>query len=332
MGNGVAVVVVSYNTREMTLRSVRAILESDEPVEEVWVIDNGSHDGTVEALRRFGSSLPTTRLQVLDPGTNLGFGAANNLGIRQTQADYVAFINSDAFVERDTLQRLREHLELYPTVGVVGPRLLHVDGSAQESRFAFPSPLRAWMENVGVDGLIRKSFGRWFRGGDHPDWLSGACLMMRRDLFERLGGFDEGFFLYSEETDLQYRIRAVGWDIQRVSHCTAVHVGGASGGGEISQRVAECFFDGVDRYFLKHHGRWGFYHLRAATALGAVRRAIAWFLLSRLSQAGRPGIRWDWLLRRQLTTPAPVLSVSHPALSSLGGSSKGRDESRLLTG
>ena len=295
----VAAVVVSFNTRKFTLRCVQALLNSDACLHEILVVDNASSDGSAAAVEALSA-----RVRVIRAGRNLGFGAANNLAMRSSSADYFALVNSDAFVEGGTLGCLRDYLLKHPKVGVVGPQLLNEDGTPQESRFCFPTPLRAWWENLGGPRLISKPPGNPHRKLRRVEWLSGACLMIRRAVWEEVGGFDESFFLYSEETDWQRRIVDAGWKIHWVNAARAIHVGGGSGEGA-SQGTREYFYEGVDRYFRKYHGIRGVLLLRAATVVGVLLRWTAWKLGFGERVSRERVANWRWLLTRQLTRGMP---------------------------
>ncbi len=300
---GVSAVVVSYNTRVLTLGCVDAIC-ADSSVGSVCVVDNGSTDGSQEALIRRSCQQHETpdgpSLMVECLTENRGFGGANNIGAGCTKGEFILLVNSDAFILNDAIKTMREYLLAHPKVGVVGPRLLNTDGSFQESRFPFPSPARAWFENLGFGRLkkmlpLRPSF---YSG--RVDWLSGACVMIRRSVWDAVRGFDEEFFLYSEETDLQLRIQRKGWAIHWVPEALVTHVGGGSGGVQ-KEAVREFFFQGVDRYFLKHHGKLGAVSLRGATMVGGTLR---WLEASALAQPERKK-EAGWIVKRQATRPFP---------------------------
>jgi hypothetical protein len=300
------VIVVSFNTRDLTLRCVNALC-SEPSVASVCVVDNASTDGSREALiqRSYQQALVPegARLKVECLSENRGFGAANNIGMRLSDMEFVALINSDAFVLSGALERLCAYLRSHREVGLVGPRLLNSDGSFQESRFHFPSPARAWAENLGLVGLGKSlSFSCNRSRAGAVEWLSGACMLVRREVWERTGGFDEDFFLYSEETDWQVRIRQLGWKIHWVPEAVAIHLGGSSG---LSQRevVREHFYESVDRYFLKHFGRFGALSLRCATIVGA---ALRWFAAAVCSSSLKKR-NSAWVFFRQATRDLPPL-------------------------
>lgn len=302
------VVVVSFNTRDLTLRCVNALC-SEPAVASVCVVDNASTDGSREALiqRSYQQNISGegARLRVECLSENRGFGAANNLGVAPVGAEFVALVNSDAFVLSGALECMCAHLRASKEVGLVGPRLLNSDGSFQESRFHFPSPARAWAENLGFTGLFARLWNclRFAKGRERAgdvDWLSGACLLVRRKVWEQTGGFDEDFFLYSEETDWQVRIKQLGWRIHWVPEAVAVHLGGSSG---LSQRevVRERFYESVDLYFLKHFGRMGALSLRCATAVGAALRWCGAFVCA--SSARQKNSAWVFLRQSRKALP-----------------------------
>ncbi len=301
MDEAIAAIVVSFNTRALTLRCLETLLAAGDSIAEIVVVDNGSVDGSVEAMEGLSE-----KVRVIRAGRNLGFGAANNLGMRSTSSRYVALVNSDAFVEPDAMRVLRKHLLSRPQVGVVGPLLLNADGSRQESCFHFPTPGRAWLENSGLLWLGKRIHREPVLSAGRVEWVSGACLMVRREVIEQVGGFDEAFFLYSEETDWQRRIRNAGWSVEWEPAARVVHLGGASG-GIASLVVREYFYSGVDRYFLKHHGVPGVMALRGATFFGALLRGILGVFGGGVL---RPGGYTLWLLNRQLTHRFPLSATS----------------------
>jgi GT2 family glycosyltransferase len=328
-----SVIIVSYNTRAMTLDCLQALfteLGSLSFESEVWVVDNASQDSSAAAI---AEQFPEVRL--IENEANLGFGAANNQAMRQACGEYFLLLNSDAFVryefenaetlEGGAIGTLLKYLEGNPAVALVGPRLLNADGSRQASCWRFPSPTHAWLENSGALFCAARVASPHSALSDPLCWekpqqtrahfIGGACFLVRRAVFEQSGGFDEDFPFYAEETDWQRRLCDDGWSLAFLPAAQVVHLGGASGARaeEQSTRLAarESAFAGLDRYTLKHHGKAGLISLRAATALGNFARALAWWLIGastllRPLRARRPiamqrARLHSWLLIRQLT-------------------------------
>jgi len=280
-GQALSIIIVSYNTREMTLRCLRALYECvPDRNAEVWVVDNASSDQSVEAIR---ASFPQVKLLV--NARNVGFGAANNQAMAQAQGQFFLLLNSDAFLETDTLTLLVEYLCQNPRVAVVGPRLHNEDGSLQVSCFRFPSPARAWLENLWISTALAHNhvlgdYRRWAHDTVRKvDFVIGACMLIRRSAYEEVGGFDEAFFMYGEETDWQRRMQSAGWEVVFVPQARVLHLGGASGASQ-QTLIERHFFDSLDYYERKHHGLVGLISLRCAMVVGCFCRFLLWSAVS----------------------------------------------------
>ena len=278
-----SVIIVSYNTRELTLRCLREVTErlNDEALShEIWVVDNASTDGSAAAI---AGEFPDVYL--LASSDNLGFGVANNQAFERASGRFFLLLNSDAFVHAGALSRMLELLNdpAKARVGAVGPRLLNEDASLQRSCWKFPSPARSWFESLGLARLIgaHPHWGDYYRWSHDQlrsvDFVIGACLLVRREVYDEIGGFDPAFFLYAEETDWQKRMRDVGWDIVFTPDALVTHVGGASGKAEKKQ-VSTLFWQGQERYVLKHYGRRGWSLMRAGVIVGVTIRTSAHLL------------------------------------------------------
>jgi GT2 family glycosyltransferase/glycosyltransferase involved in cell wall biosynthesis len=300
-------VIISYNTREMTLRCLRTLEEELVGIEaEVIVVDNASKDGSVEAIR---AEFPA--ICVIASPTNDGFGAANNQAMRKARGQHFLLLNSDAFPRPGAIGKLIEYLDAHPEAGAVGPRLLNEDGSLQRSCYRFPTPLQCWAENLWISSLFPQhpwfgDYRRWAHDSERDvEWIVGACLLVRRKVVDQVGGFDERFFMYAEETDWQRRMRDAGWRIAFTPAAEVVHLGGASGAAE-KARVNRNFFDSLDRYERKHHGLAGLVLLRGAMVIGCGLRAALWsctwlFQPQRRAAASAKTRLHSWLFLRQAT-------------------------------
>jgi GT2 family glycosyltransferase len=244
----VAAVVVTYNGQpwvEKCLGSLAGV--------QVVVVDNGSTDGTVEAVR---DGYPAVRLVEAE---NRGLAAGWNLGIRETDTRYVLLLNSDAWLVGDALSRLVAFADRRPEAAVVGPRLLNPDGSLQRSVRGFPTLWRLATEYFFLRKLAPRSeaLNGFYAGGfDHDEvreaeFVMGACMLVRRTAIERVGLLDEDYFLFSEEADWCYRFRAAGWQVVFFPGAECVHVGGASHGGRLYRENLR----GHLLFFSKHRGR-----------------------------------------------------------------------------
>jgi len=247
MRDDVSVVVVTYDALpwlERCLESVRGY--------EAVVVDNGSTDGTPALVRE---RFPEVRLieQV-----NRGMGGGNNAGMRAAGGRYWLLLNPDAWVKAG-LQELVAFADAHPRAAVVGPRLLNPDGSLQRSVRGEPTLWRLATEYLFLRRLAPRSraLNAFYGGGfDHAsprevESLYGAALLVRREAADQVGMFDEGFFMFSEETDWLHRLRAAGWQVWFSPASEVVHLGGASHGGRLYAENVR----GILRYLDKHRGR-----------------------------------------------------------------------------
>jgi hypothetical protein len=243
----VSVVVVTFNALpylERCLKSVRG--------HETVVVDHGSTDGTLDLVRERFSEARLVEQE------NRGLGAGWNRGMREASGSWFLLLNADAWVLGDGLERLRAFAETRPRAAVVGPRLLNPDGSLQRSVRGFPTVWRVATEYLFLRKLGRRSHALnayYGAGFDHreprqAEWLYGACMLVRHEAFAEVGGLDEDFFLFSEETDWHRRFRDTGWEVWFCSDAEVVHVAGAAHGGRFFRENIR----GILRYLAKHEG------------------------------------------------------------------------------
>lgn len=224
---------------------------------KVHVIDNASSDGSPQMVRE---RFPTVHL--VASSENLGFARGNNLVLRRCRATYVLLLNPDTRIVDDALTKMLDYMEHHPDVGVMGPQLRYGDGSLQSSRRRFPTFMTALMEST----LLQQWFpeNRWaqkYYVQDVPadrvqdvDWVTGACMLVRRDAVRTVGLLDETFFMYSEELDWCRRIVDAGWRVVFFPRAVVVHYEGQSSDQVVAER--DIYFQRSKvLYFRKHHGR-----------------------------------------------------------------------------
>ncbi|CUH79423.1 glycosyltransferase family 2 protein [Tropicibacter naphthalenivorans] len=259
------VVSLNYKTPEMTLKSVRAALTALQGMDaDLVVVDNDSGDGSFEQISQVvaDEGLP---VRVIQSGHNGGFGAGNNVGIQAGMADgarpdYVYILNSDAFPAPDAIRLLADHLDTHPEAGFVGSYIHGPEGEPHVTAFRFPS---VWSELEGSArfGPISRALGEWVVPLGVPeqtqkvDWLAGASLMMRMDVLDQIGLFDETFFLYFEETDLCLRAARAGFETHYVRESHVAHIGSVSTGMKRWTRIPAFWLDSRWHYFSKNYGR-----------------------------------------------------------------------------
>ena len=279
----VLVVLVNYRSAALTLRALDSLASERARPElsiRAVVVENASGDegalqaGIAERFSDFASL-------VVSP-INGGFGAGNNLGVRTameagSRARYIHLLNPDTEARPSALLSLVRFFESHPKAGIAGGSFEQADGSLWNMAFRFPSAaseLEAACHLSIVSKLLkRRSVARTM--GDQPeqvDWQSGASIMLRREVFETVGGFDEAFFLYFEETDLCVRAKAAGWECWYVPDSRVMHICGASTGvtahHEQPRRLPRYWFESRRRFFVKHHGYAYAAFVDAATVLG----------------------------------------------------------------
>jgi N-acetylglucosaminyl-diphospho-decaprenol L-rhamnosyltransferase len=240
-------VIVTYNALpwiEQSLESVRGV--------ETVVVDNGSTDGTVAFVRERFPDVEVVEQE------NRGLAAGWNAGIERTDGRYVLLLNSDAWLDPGALDALVGYADAHPQAAVVAPRLRYPDGRLQRSVRGFPTLWRIATEYLFLRKLAprTRALNAFYAGGfDHDreceaEWIMGAVWLVRRAAVDEIGPADEGFFLFSEETDWAYRLREAGWQVRFFPGAGATHVYGASHkGGLFAENVKSQL-----RFLAKHHG------------------------------------------------------------------------------
>jgi hypothetical protein len=260
-----SVSIVNTNSRGLLLACLESLAGQDA---EIVVLDNASEDGSAAAVRE---RFPDVR--VIAQEHRAGFGANHNTVIRATTGRYVYVLNEDTTAADWGFQRITEYLDAQPRVAVLGPRLVYPDGSLQDSAWRFPTPLVSAMglATLGKLGVTQS------RGGSvRPvDWVMGAAIVLRREALEEVGLFDEDFFLYSEEVDLQARLQQGGWEVHYFPELTVVHHE-SQFSADIPERRINEMWRSRHRYWRKHHSGVGARVAALATgAQYAVRALLA---------------------------------------------------------
>jgi GT2 family glycosyltransferase len=264
----VAVIIVNYNTGEETVACVAAASADLAGIaHETIVVDNASADDSVARVR----ALPSVRLIAND--TNAGFGTAINQAVKATGAPLLWILNPDCRVLPGAFATLARTLEAQSECAIAAPQLLNADGSTQASARGEPD---AWTGLFGRHSILTTFFPsagaarRNLPAADlvasgvesaAVDWVMGAAMLIRRDAFDRVGGFDERYFLYWEDADLCRRLRDAGWTTRYVPGARVEHPGGAS--AKTSSRLAtRAFHDSAYRYYATHVVRSSWHPLR----------------------------------------------------------------------
>ena len=284
----VSVIIVNWNTRQLLGQCLDTLCENMNGLDyDVWVVDNASSDDSVPFLR---SHHPW--VHVVESDRNLGFAGANNLAMHLSSGRYMLLLNSDAFVTPDAVTSLIRCADADVQSGIVGACLLNPDGTFQASHTPFPSLGREWLI---LTGLGRKLFGEHYPsrgpedgiGRQRVDYVEGACLLVRRTAFEQVGGMDEGYFMYAEEVDWCFSMKAAGWQVWYEPAAKVTHIGGASSTGRRTRREADLYRSRI-RFFRKHKGDLAANILKMEIlGLTAIKNVVHWAL--RLVTKNRKG-------------------------------------------
>jgi len=254
-----SVIIVNYNTKNF-LRQCLASLYRMEPSFdfETIVVDNHSHDGSIALVRK---DFP--RVHLIENIENVGFAKANNMGIALARGKYVLLLNSDTQVIGDALEKLISFLDTHLDVAVVTPRLVYPDLSDQGAARTFPTPVnvlfgrKSHLTRLFPNNRYSRKYLLSCVSTSHEpfevDWVSGACLMVRKKVIEQVGPLDEMFFMYWEDVDLCFRIKQKGWKVYCVPGAVTIHYEGKSVTGKIRTRCIIEFNKGAYLYYRKHH-------------------------------------------------------------------------------
>jgi GT2 family glycosyltransferase len=260
-----SVSIVNTNSRQLLLACLGSLAGTDV---EIVVLDNASEDGSADAVRE---RFPGVR--VIAQAHRAGFGANHNAVIRATAGRYVYVLNEDTTAGDWGFDSLTAYLDAHPRVAALGPRLVYPDGRRQDSAWRFPTPLVSMLA-LATLGRLGVTQSR----GDAPrpvDWVMGAALVLRREALDEVGLFDEDFFIYSEEVDLQARLREAGWEVHYFPQVSVVHHESQFSSDMPERRINEMWRS-RHRYWRKHHSGAGARIAALATgAQYAVRAVLA---------------------------------------------------------
>lgn len=264
----VSIIVVTFNAREDALACVRSVYAS--PPQRPWdlvVVDNQSADGTADAI---AAAWPDVQVQRLPE--NIGFAAANNVGIRASSGQFVLLLNSDTLVCDGQLEALCQALDEEPTAAAAGPRLVDGEGRQELSYGPMISPIGEPRQKVrarllaGGPARLQARLTADMQRRQFVDWVSGACLLVRRQAAEQVGLLDERYFMYCEDVDFCAALRAAGHRILYAPEVVVTHLRGRSR-ATAEAVTSRRYRDSQLAFYRKHHPRWA--------------RMLRWYLAAR---------------------------------------------------
>lgn len=258
----VSVILVSYNTSEITKISLQHLFASKHNLQmEVFIIDNASRDNSVEVIRAAYPDVP-----MMENKVNVGFGRANNQALPFITGRYVLLLNTDAFVNTDTIAKTVAYMDENPKCGILGIKLIGENGDLQPSCRYFPTPWRIFLQTTGLKYFFKKVQTVDDMSWNHAsarncDWVPGCYYLVRREVIDQVGLFDPLYFMYCEEVDHCYATKKAGWDVTYYP-TPIVHLGGesAKSDSEISahgRQIKSLQMESELLYFRKNHGIYG---------------------------------------------------------------------------
>lgn len=281
-----SIVIVNYNTKDLTTKCVNAIREHTSGIHyEIIVVENASDE-------KFDLA-DTSKVQIVRSKVNTGFAGGNNIGIKAARGKYVVLINSDCFVGDNVLGEMVAWMNKNPGVGISSCMLRNEDGSVQGAGGYFPTlpTVFSWMtiqDIPYVDNFIKpyhpqhaKSFfgkgDEFFTKLQKLDWVGGTLFFVRSEVFKKIGYIDEDYFMYVEEVDFCYRAKKAGYKVVYNPTWSVVHIGGASSKGSEFSLLSE--FKNIKHFYKKHYPGWQMPILRLLLKVGALGRMVVFGIL-----------------------------------------------------
>ncbi|MBM4173732.1 MAG: glycosyltransferase [Ignavibacteria bacterium] len=254
----VSVIIVNYNVKDFLVQCLNSLQIALEGIDaEIIIIDNDSEDGSQEYIPR---KFPDLRYHWLD--RNIGFGAANNIGIQEAKGRYVLLLNPDTIIEKGTIRSMIAFMDREPTCGIAGCRVLNADGTFQLAcRRGLPTPWASFCKLFGLQALFPYSplFARYNMTYKSEletydvDALIGAFMFCRKEALNQASGFDTDFFMYGEDVDLCHRVQKNGWTIRYFHEPTIIHFKGESSRRSSLNEIS-VFYDAMEIFARKHFG------------------------------------------------------------------------------
>jgi len=284
-----SVIIVNYNVKEFLQNLIHSLQKAVSKINhEIIVVDNASDDGSVEFIRE---KFPNINLIVNQ--TNLGFSKANNIALKIAKGKFILLINPDTIVSEDTITKMIEFLNEHPDAGLAGCKILNPDGSLQLAcRRSFPGPWTSFCKVAGFSTLFPKSklFAKYNltyldeNSTYEVDAISGSFMMMKREVYEKVGGFDEQFFMYGEDLDLCYRIQKNGYKVYYYPGTQIIHYKGEST-KRSSLDETNIFYNAMHLFVKKHFSSFYIAEIILRSAIG-FRKFFAFLGLRKLIVTG----------------------------------------------
>jgi hypothetical protein len=259
----VSVIIVSFNTKDLTHRALQALYNSNKLPEQIILVDNNSQDGSGEMLR---SEFPEVLL--IESKENLGFAKGNNLGIKTFASQpYIWLLNSDTETGKNSLEQLVDYMENHPRVGALGPQMIYPNKELQSVGGFFPSISNVLYYFLPFVYFLPKSWRKKLKSmaifpqlipenGLELDYVTGAAVLLRREVLDQVGLMPENYFMYFEETDMCWRMKKNGWEIKVINTDPVMHVYGGSFKTKYDPRRLQLFQESLIKFIKKNYFGW----------------------------------------------------------------------------
>ena len=286
-----SIITISYNTRQIMLDCLESIIKHTKEIKyEVIVVSTGSNDGSLEAIKDFSNK--HSQVILVDAKENIGFGRGNNLGAAKARGEYLLFLNSDTLLFDNSLKKALEIIKKNSQVGAYSCRLLNADRSFQPSGGHFPTfgNLIAWqlfIDDLPFIGELIPSFHpkqSQYDNNQKMDWVTGAFMMVKKSVFDTVGGFDKTIFMYTEEMELCYRLAKIGHPTFYTNSPSIIHLGGASGGSylALTEEIKNMIY-----FWKKHLPDWQLPFVKFFFWIGSLLRLLIFGIIKGDAKARR---------------------------------------------
>lgn len=256
-----SIVIVNYNTKDLTIQTIESVLDTVKNIEyEIFLVDNASADLSVENFeKQYGDN---ERINFIFSKENLGFAKGNNIALDKCKGDFVLLLNSDTIVKDDAIEKCIDYMERCHEIGALGPKILLGNGSLDHAcKRGFPTPEASFYYMMGMDKKYpeSKKYGRYrmsYLNDDsigEVDALTGAFMMVRREVIEQVGKLDESFFMYAEDIDWCLRIKENGWKIVYYPEAKIIHLKGQSSKKRRRYKTVYQFHKTMIQFYNKHY-------------------------------------------------------------------------------
>lgn len=300
-----SVIIVNYNTKELTIDCVRSVYKYTKDISfEIILVDNASSDGTVSSLKK----LKLKNLKIIESSTNLGFGGGNNKALQISRGKYILFLNSDTLLFENTLGKLVSWMKKNPDAGALGCALLDKNKRLQTNGGDFPTPLRVFLWATFLDDIpgFSRIFGSYHLSVEIPisntiykydhqqDWISGALLLIRKEVAAQVGGFDDDIFMYGEDVEYSYRIKKEGWEVWYTPTTKIIHFGSSSSTGETVNFMGSTVgkkdailseLSGLKSFYKKHYSSFDYGLLLVFLKIATILRIVVFGIIGNQGSA-----------------------------------------------